>query len=105
MKITLREAVDQLETYTADEIAELLTLAGKTGAPNDTLSCPMANYFYDVLGRECRVDNDSVYSRKGDWESVALPKGVQHFISLFDEGQFEHLEVPDIEDEDEEWGY
>lgn len=96
MNITLAEAVKQLEDYTTEQIVELLTLAGKTGVRGDEHSCPMAHYFYDVLGRDCVVSNTAtwVYEER-DWD-VDLPGGVRQFINQFDEGAYPHL----IEDED-----
>ena len=89
--ISLAEAVKQLENYTSDEIALLLTFAGKTGERQNEESCPMANYFYDVVGNRCVVDNHSVYAISGG-HSFALPGGVQRFIAKFDEGGYEDLE-------------
>ena len=98
--ITLAEAVDQLKDYTAEEIVELLTLAGKTGSRSDEQSCPMAHYLYDVMGHQCVVSNHEVWVYgSSDWQ-ITLPGGVQHFITEFDSGVYPHL----IAGEDADWG-
>jgi hypothetical protein len=96
--LTLQEAVAQLADYAADEIAELMRRAGKTGHVGEEDSCPVANYLHDVLGEVCRVDTDRAWLTDdyGD-DVVKLPGGVQAFVDAFD-----HYAYPDLITETEE---
>jgi hypothetical protein len=91
--ITLQEALDQLNRYTADEVAELLMLAGKKGHQSLALSCPMANYLSDVLGSECSVGPWRAHNMlvDGDDRWADLPDGVSYFVDRFDRGHYPDL--------------
>lgn len=95
MKITLPEAMAQLEDYDADEVADLLRLAGKTGNRHESLSCPIANYLHDVVGSEVYVNGGMAWIAFGPGTTTPVPPGVWAFVEAFDNGVYPDLVFPE----------
>lgn len=93
--ITLKDAIDQLDGYNSDEVAELMRLAGKQGVQHNFTQCPMACYFNDVTGRIGHSVGAIMVHRGPDVNrySRMLPEGVIEFIRRFDRGEFEDLVI------------
>jgi hypothetical protein len=91
--LTLQEALAQLRDYTADEVADLLHLAGKTGDVGDMTTCPVAHYLADVLDREVYVDTHAAWV-VSNGEDVDLPGGVGAFVAAFDHHRYSDLITP-----------
>lgn len=91
------EAYDILaEFQTCDQIAQYLYNEGVTGTPNDSISCPIANFMRLQTGLDFDVTGDGINSclDLGEEFSFYVTDAMIDFIFEFDEGGYSHLADP-----------
>lgn len=95
--VSIREALDDLDLETPDQVADVLRWYRATGERYESQSCPLARYLHLRTGDASLIVGSvlvlSGHDDGGTARDVPLPHSAQKFRRMFDGGGYLDLRV------------